>query len=194
VNPSHTFRDLVILNAADDLDRLRATIAELIDTPEALSIGDDFLLLSSAKFELKSDQMEPVGIDLTKRVGLDLILPIASLLPLERRVLWEERMAIPRKVVDSLADGAEVIAAALTGAKYARVEKILKGFAKSDKRAEFVARALPALAAAIKVAGPKLKEINQQARDQDNHLRAMLTQFKIDLEQGIADKVIRTQK
>jgi hypothetical protein len=190
----NTFRDLVILKAADDLGRLRATIAELINTPEALSIGEDFMLLSSAKFELKSDAMEPVEIDLTKRIGLDLILPIASLLPLERRVLWEERMTIPRKVVDSLADGADVIAAALTGAKFASVEKLLKKVAKSDKRAEFVAKALPALAAAIKVAGPKLKEMNQQARAQHNHLRAMLTQFKLDLEHGVADKVIRTQK
>jgi hypothetical protein len=189
-----TFRDLVILKAADDVDRLRTTIAELIDTPEALSIGEDFVLLSSARFELKSDNPEPVDIDLTQRIGLDLILPIASLLPLERRVLWEERLAIPRKVVDSLADGADVIAAALTGAKYAGVEKLLRKVAKSDKRAEFVAKALPTLAAAIKMAGPKLKEMNEQARAQHNHLRAMLTQFKLDLEQGVADKVIRTQK
>lgn len=65
---------------------------------------------------------------------------------------------------------------------------------QADKRAEFVVKALPALAAAIKIAGPKLKEMNQQARMQHNYLRAMLTQFKLDLEQGVADKVIRTQK
>lgn len=189
-----TFRDLVILKAADDIDRLRATVAELIDTPAALSIGDDFMLLSSAKFEVKPQTAEPVDIDVTKRVGLDLILPVASLLPLERRVLWEERMRIPRQVVDSLADGADVIAAALTGAKFAGVEKLLKKFAKTDKRAEFVAKALPVLAGAIKIAGPKLREMNEEARAQQNHLRAMLTQFKIDLEQGRADKVIRTQR
>lgn len=103
-------------------------------------------------------------------------------------------MTLPRKVVDSLADGADVIAAALTGAKFAGVEKLLKKVAKSDKRAEFVAKALPALAAAIKVAGPKLKEMNEQARAQNHYLRAMLTQFKLDLEQGVSDHVIRTQK
>lgn len=190
----NTFRDLVILKAADDLERLRSTVAELIDTPDALSIGEDYMLLSSAKFELKSEDAQPVGIDLTQRIGLDLIVPIASILPLERRVLWEERMTIPRKVVDSLADGADVIAAALTGAKFAGVEKLLKKVAKSEKRAELVVKALPALAAAIKVAGPRLKEMNEQARAQHNYLRAMLTQFKLDLEQGISDKVIRTQK
>lgn len=188
------FRDLVILKAADEIERLRSTIAELIVTPDALSIGEDFMLLSSAKFELKPDSVVPAEIDLTQRVGLDLILPIASLLPLERRVLWEERMALPRKVVDSLADGADVIAAALIGAKFARVERLLKKLAKADKRAEFVAKALPMLAAAVKVVGPKLKEMNEQARAQNDHLRAMLTQFKLDLEQGVSDKVLRTQK
>ncbi|MCD9153133.1 TRAFAC clade GTPase domain-containing protein [Aeromicrobium duanguangcaii] len=189
-----TFKDLVILKAADDLERLRSTVAELIDTPEALAIGEDFMRLSSAKFELKPDTAEPVEIDLTKRVGLDLILPIASLLPLERRVLWEEKMTIPRKVVDSLADGADVIAAALTGAKFSGIEKLLKKVAKSDKRAEFLVNALPVLAAAVRAAGPKLKKMNEDARTQQNHLRAMLTQFKLDLEQGLSDKVIRTQK
>lgn len=126
-----TFRDLVILKAADDIDCLRTTIAELLNTPDALSIGEDFMLLSSAKFELKPDGMEPVDIDVTQQIGLDLILPVASLLPLERRVLWEERMTIPRQVVDSLADGADVIAAALTGAKFATVEKLLTKLAKA---------------------------------------------------------------
>lgn len=190
----NTFRDLVVLKAADDVERLRETIAELIDTPDALSIGEDFMLLSSAKFQLKPDTSEPTEIDLTQRIGLNLILPIASLLPLERRVLWEERMTIPRKVLDSLADGADVIAAALTGAKFVGVEKLLKKVAKGDKRAAFVAKALPALAAAVKIAGPKLKEINEHARSQNHHLRAMLTQFKIDLDQAVEDHVLRTQK
>ena len=190
----NTFRDLVILKAADDLDRLRSAIADLINTPEALSIGEDFMLLSSAKFELTPDDMEPIAIDVKKRIGLDLILPIASLLPLERRVLWEERMTIPRQVVDSLADGADEIAAALTGDTFTNIEKLVKKFAKTEKQAEFLAKVLPALAAAIKVAGPKLKEMNEQARAHNQHLRAMLTQFKLDLEQGVSDKVLRTQK
>jgi len=190
----NTFRDLVIRKAADDVERLRETVSELIDTPDALSIGEDFMLLSSAKFEIKPDSPDPAGIDLTQRIGLDLILPIASLLPLERRILWEERMTIPRKVLDSLADGADVIAAALTGAKFVGVEKLLKKVAKTNKQAALVARALPALAAAIKVAGPKLKEMNELARAQNHHLRAMLTQFKIDLDQAVEDKVLRTQK
>ena len=190
----NTFRDLVILNAADDIDRLRGTIAELVKTPEALSIGNDFILLSSAKFEPNPGSHEPLDIDVTQRVGLDLILPIASLLPLERRVLWEERLMIPRDVVDKLADGADVIAAGLTGEPFAVIDRLLTKFSQADKRALFVATALPVLARAIKMAGEELKEMNQRARAQGDHLRAMLTQFKLDLQQGAEDRVIRTQK
>lgn len=189
-----TFRDLVILKASEDIERLRSAVAKLIETPEALSIGEDFILLSSAKFQLKPGDPQPVDIDVKQRIGLDLILPIASLLPLERRVLWEQRMTIPRKVVDSLADGAEVIAAALTGAKYVKLDELIKKFAKTDKRADFVAKVLPKLAAAVAVAGPTLKKMNENARAHNDHLRAMLTQFKLDLDQGVRDKVLRTQK
>jgi hypothetical protein len=113
----YSFRDLVIEKAAEHIDDLRGTLKDLVDTPEALSLGEDFMLLSSAKFELSSDSPEPVEIDVTQRVGLDLILPVASLLPLERRVQWNERMEIPRKVLDTLADGADALAAALTGGR-----------------------------------------------------------------------------
>lgn len=187
----NTFRDLLILKAAEDIDQLRATIGELIDTPAALSIGEDFMLLSSAKFELKSGEQDPVEIDLTRRVGLDLLLPVASLLPLERRVQWHEKMDIPRRVLDSLADGAELLAAGLAGGKFAAVERLLTKLPKGGKAA---AVALPILTEAVRLTGPRLREINEQARTQHDYLRAALTQFKRDLEDGVTTKVIRTPK
>ena len=113
----HSFRDLVIWKAAEHIDHLRATLQDFVVTPEALSLGEDFMLLSSAKFELSSAGPEPVEIDVTKRVGVDLILPVASLLPLERRVQWEEKMEIPRQVLDTVADNADTLAAVLIGGK-----------------------------------------------------------------------------
>ncbi|PXW33694.1 UNVERIFIED_CONTAM: hypothetical protein DES50_102317 [Williamsia faeni] len=191
----NTFRELVILKAADDIEQLRSTIADMIVTPDALSIGEDFMLLSSAKFELKTESAEPVEIDLKQRIGLDLVLPIASLLPLERRVLWEEKMKLPWKVADSLADGADFIAAALTGVKFTAFEKLLRKVTKNNQQAEFIAKNLPAaLAAAIKIVGPKIKEMNADARAKHQHLRAMLTQFKIDLDQAVTENVLRKQK
>ena len=190
----NAFRDLVILKAAEDIERLRLTLEEFVEKPEALSVGEDFMLLSSAKFQLKSDALEPVEIDLTERVGLDLVLPVASLLPLERRVQWHERMDIPRKVLDSLADGAELLAAGLAGGRYATVERFLAKMPVRGRSAELASMALPFVADAVKLAGPKLREMNEQARAQHDYLRATLTQMKLDLEQGVADKVLRTPK
>ena len=72
------FRDLISLKSADDIARLRAIIADLIEEPEALSIGEDYMLLSSAKFGHASAHDDPVMIDVSQRVGLDLILPLAD--------------------------------------------------------------------------------------------------------------------
>src|SRR4051794_41124292 len=95
----HSFRDLVIWNAAEHIERLRETLREFVVTPEVLSMGEDFMLLSSAKFELSSADAEPVRIDVTKRVGVNLILPVASLLPLEHLVQWQEKIQIPMQVL-----------------------------------------------------------------------------------------------
>jgi hypothetical protein len=187
-----SFRDLVIGRAAEHVESLRSTLQELVETPQALSMGEDFMLLSSAKFELSSASSEPAEIDVTKRVGLDLILPVASILPLERRVQWAEKMDIPMRVLETLADGAELLAAALTDEQLAVVEKVV---AKIPKFGNLVAKAaLPALIAAVELAGPKLKELNAQAREQHDYLRATLTQFKLDLNQGVEDKLIRSPK
>ena len=184
----NSFRDLLILKSAEDIDALRATIADLVDTPGALSIGEDFMLLSSAKFELAPADHEPVGIDVTQRVGLDLILPVASLLPLERRWHWSERMEIPRRVLDTLADGADALALALTAGQMFGLDKIL---IKLPRIGPFASRAaLLALAAAAKATGDRLKQLNAQAREQHDYLTATLTQFKMDLEQGVTDKLL----
>jgi hypothetical protein len=66
----NTFRDLLIGKAAGDMDGLRTTLKEFVDTPEAVSLGEDFMLLSSAKFQLASTSPEPVEIDVTKRLGI----------------------------------------------------------------------------------------------------------------------------
>ena len=113
----HSFRDLVIFKAREHIDHLRETLQELVVTPEALSLGEDFMRLSSAKFELSSAGREPVEIDVSKRFGVDLILPVASLLPLERLVQWGEKMEIPRQGLDTVADNADTLAAALLAAK-----------------------------------------------------------------------------
>lgn len=189
----HSFRDLFTWKAAEHVDGLRATIETLVDTPEALSVGEDFMLLSSAKFKLTSAGPDPVEINVHQRVGLDLILPVASLLPLERLVQWHERMEIPRKVLDTVADGAEILAGALMGGKLIGVDKLVAKLPKVGPLAGKAAYA--SLIGAAKMAGTQLRKVNAQARDNHDHLTATLTQFKLDLDQGIADKLfIRSLK
>ena len=149
------------------------------------------MLLSSAKFELSSAGPEPVEIDVTKRVGVDLILPVASLLPLERRVQWEEKMEIPRKVLDTLADGADALGCGPDRRKGLGVDKLV---AKLPKVGPFARAALPALIAAVKMAGSQLRQINEQARENHDYLTATLTQFKLDLDQGETDETAHQEQ
>lgn len=188
----YAFRDLVIKKAAEHTDALRSTLQDLVDTPDALSVGEDFMLLSSAKFTLASAHPEPVEIDVTQRVGLDLILPVAALLPLERRVQWSQRMEIPLRVLDTLADGADALAAVLAGGQLIGLDKVV---AKLPKVGPVAAKAaLPALAMAVSMAGSQLKEVNAQAREKRDYLTATLTQFKLDLDRGVADGLLITSK
>lgn len=182
----HTFRDVVIHQATDHIDLLRTTLQDLVETPEAMALGEDFMLLSSARFELASSG--PVAIDVTQRVGLNLILPIASLLPLERRVRWSEKMEIPRRVLETLADGAETLAAALAGGQLIGVDRLLAMLpAMSPKSSK---AAIATLILAAKMTESQLREINAAAREKHDYLTATLTQFKLDLEQGIADRLL----
>lgn len=179
------FRDLVIKKAAADIDALEATIRGLVKAPNALSVGEDFIKLSSAKFELAADTPEPVEIDVAERVGLDLILPIAAVLPLERRVQWSERMEIPRKVLDSLADGADTLAAILIGGSaVGAAEKIGKAIGIDN----LGIKAAGLLLKGARLAGPQLQQISAEAREKQDYLRAALAQFRLDLEQGVGDK------
>lgn len=189
----YSFRDLVIERATEHVDALRVTLQEFVDTPEALSLGEDFLLLSSAKFQLSAASLDPVEIDVTQRVGVDLILPIASILPLERRVQWEARMEVPRAVLDKLADGADMLSAALLGGKLFGLDAVI---AKVPRVGPVIGKAaIPALMAAAKLAGPKLREINEMARAKQDYLTGTLSQFKMDLERGVNDRLlIRSQR
>jgi hypothetical protein len=188
----YSFRDLVIWNAAEHIEQLRATLRDLVVAPEALSMGEDFMLLSSAKFELSPAGPEPVEIDVTKRVGIDLILPVASLLPLERRVQWQEKMLIPMQVLDTLADNAETLAAILIGGKRLGMDKVVAKFPTLGPLAGKAA--LPALIAAVKMAESQLRQINEQAREKHDYLTATLTQFKLDLEHGETDRLLIRSK
>jgi hypothetical protein len=87
------FRDLLIKKSHDEIAALREVLGEFCESNEALSFGEDFVLLSSARFE-------PSRIQVDENLGLELLLPIAAALPLERQNRWKERKVIAKHVVD----------------------------------------------------------------------------------------------
>ncbi|NKY08833.1 TRAFAC clade GTPase domain-containing protein [Cellulomonas hominis] len=169
------FQDLLIEKAAGDIGSLHDELKSLVELPEALSLGEDFMLLSSAKFE-------PGNIVVTERKGVPLLLPVACVLPLERLVQWTQRFEIPRKVLDQLVDNADVIARVLVGSRRL-IERI-------PVVGSYLAVALPFLAQGVKEGAPIIAEKNRQARANHDYLTAALTQFKLDLEQAVKDRLL----
>jgi hypothetical protein len=178
----HGFHDLVIEKAAGDVAALQDVLKRLVQFPDALSMGEDVMLLSSAKFE-------PGKIEVTERVGVDLILPVASLLPLERLVQWSERFEIPRRALDKLADNADAYAEVLLGSTLFR-----KVLSRIPKVGPYLHVVLPTLTDALKGSKSKIKEANEEARRKQDYLTAVLTQFRLDLEQGVRDNLLVTSR
>lgn len=168
----HGFQDLLVEKAAGDISSLHDVLQGLVQLPEALSMGEDFLLLSSAKFA-------PGKIEVTERKGVDLLLPVASVLPLERLVRWGERFEISRKWVDHLVDNAEDIARILSYAE--------PWVTKVPKIGRYLAMALPHISRAIEQSGPQLKDTIARARANHDYLTAVLAQFRLDLDKGVKD-------
>lgn len=174
---AHGLRDLLIQKAAGDIGALGDLLKSMVELPDALSIGEDFLLLSSAKFE-------PDRIEVTERVGVDLILPIACLLPLERILQWLRHIDLPAKAIDHIADNADDFAEILVK------PTVVALLAKVPKVGKYLSIAAPALAAALRNGMPKIKELNERAKASHDNLTAVMSQFQLDLDQGVADDLL----
>jgi hypothetical protein len=176
------FRDLVISKASADLGELRKVLEGLVASPDALAVGEDFVRLSSAKFE-------PNKIEVTERIGLDLILPLAAMLPFERHIKWAERKQIPAKVAEELLDGVRALAAALNGeTKLAGLKGRLVALVGHDG-------VNAAMIAAAKLGGDQLKKMNSEARAKKDYMAAVLTRFGLDLDEGEKKRILlRSQK
>lgn len=183
------FRDLLIDRVAEDLDELRHTLAGLVESNEALAVGEDFLLLSSARFEVGK-------IEVTKRVGLDLILPLAAIVPFERHVRWIEQKKAGAKVAEELLDGAGALAAAVLGMAGGRVGKLGALVGRFDARIRTLMAVLGSeqvstlVNSAAELAGNKLRERNAEALARQDYMAALLTGYQMDLEKGEADEVL----
>ncbi len=165
------FRDLVIHKASDDLDELRDVLAELVESSDALAVGEDFVVLSSAKFGADT-------IDVTERVGLDLILPLAAMLPFERHIRWVDEKQVGAKVAEELLGGAAALAAAMIGKKkFGGKVGLIVGLIGSEA-------VNAAMRAAVKMAGDKLSEKHDDALQKHDYMAAALTGFRLDLDKA----------
>ena len=167
------FRDLVVEKAAGELSELRTVLSGFVEAPDALSVGEDFVLLSSAKFE-------PGKIEVTKRIGLDLILPIAAMLPLSRTIGWILAMKKGGEVADHLQRTVTPLVLLIT-------TKV-----KLPGPLKFVVDTIgPGLADfALKLTNDKIDAFNRNAKAKHDYVSIMLTNFGLDLEKGEKDQVL----
>jgi energy-coupling factor transporter ATP-binding protein EcfA2 len=167
------FRDLIVEKAAGEMIELRRVLAGLVEAPDALSVGEDFVLLSSAKFEMAK-------IEVSKRIGLDLILPIAAMLPFSRFVGWALAMHKGGQVAEQLLRGVTPIVI-LIGGKVKLPGPIgMVAAIVGPNLAEFAA----------KLAGDKVSEMNRDAKARHDYVSTVLTNFELDLDNGEKEKVL----
>ncbi|WP_229733117.1 TRAFAC clade GTPase domain-containing protein [Conyzicola nivalis] len=176
------FRDLLIEKAAEDLDELRAVLGEFVQVPEAMSVGEDFLLLSSAKFE--EDRIE-----LNQRVGVELLLPLAAMLPFERHIAWSRTIHNGGKVMETLIGHAgSMVGAAEMAATIINKVKLPGPFGMVQG---VLVRVLSdgLLQNAVNLAEDQLKKMNADALAKRDYLAATLTKFQMDLNMAEKEKV-----
>jgi hypothetical protein len=175
------FRDLIIVKAADDLSELRRVLQGFVDSPEALSVGEDFVRFSSARFE-------PDRIEVAERIGLDLILPLAGMLPFQRHLKWIERKQISSKLAEVLVGSAAGLAVALT-------KKIKVGGPVGAIVGIFAGKfAAAAIDAAADLTSEQLKKLNRESLDKKDFMTAVLSQFALDLDAGEERRVLLRSK
>ncbi len=94
------FRKQVLQCAADEIGFLRDELRSMVRRPDLVSIGEEFLLLSSAEFDPGSQHVK----DPTKTIGIDLIAPISLSAPAHharrRAEVRRERAGVLRRLVN----------------------------------------------------------------------------------------------
>ena len=171
------FRDLVVEKAGAEIIALEAVLASFIEEPAALSLGDDFVILSSAKFE-------PGRIEVGMTIGLNLILPIAAILPFSRHLRWMKAMRRGGKVADELMGFAGPLLALLVPkAKLLGPIGLIAGFV--------LPHVVDPLAGLAK---DKVQHAHDEAVARHDFLTAVLTGFQLDLGHATEQKVLWSRR
>ena len=167
------FRDLLVEKVGQEIARLQGELAGFIEEPEAFSLGEDFVLLSSARFE-------PGKIDVSKQVGVRLILPIAAMLPFSRHVRWAKALRNGSKVANDLMRSAGPLLALI-------VAKL-----KLPGPLKLVTVALPFIFDTVfEHSREKIQDVHDGAVAKHDFLTAVLTGFELELRQAVEDRVLQ---
>lgn len=171
----YEFRDLMIAKVAGEIDELRSVLKEIIVADSALSVGEDFALMSSAKFNAGK-------IELTERVGIDLILPIATIIPFQRHIRWAQAKDLPNVVLRELLDGAGGIAKLL---------QINKTRFPSPVQAIVELINPVAIEQFARLFGDKLKKLHEISLERKNYLAAIISGFQMALEDAEKKRTLK---
>ena len=179
------FADLVVLHAADEVNQLREDIGQLVKGG-AVSIGEDYLRLSSAQFN-------PNEIDTAKTIGLDTIVPLTMLLPIGHFARWEERKILPvrkarqalyqfNKIADNYNFGPTALAGVALANPLLRKIPVLKHIRSLSELAALIATA-------AQYGSDQLEHMEAHAKKNRDYLRAALLNLEGTLakaeEQGV---------
>jgi energy-coupling factor transporter ATP-binding protein EcfA2 len=166
------FRDLLVEKVGQEMTLLQEELAAFAEEPSALSLGEDFVLLSSAQFT-------PGKIDVDQQVGVQLMLPIAAILPFSRHVRWAKALRHGSKVAKELLDrSAPVLALLITRLKLPGPLKL-------------ISVVLPFLVdPVLDHSRERLQDLYDKAKDRHDFLTAALLGFRLELNRAVDEKVL----
>lgn len=161
------FRSEVIKKACDEVDALREEIRSMVAKPEFVSLGDNYLLLSSAKFDPDTGKI----LDPKKTIGIELIAPLALTTPLLYAKKWAGIEISSKKTVALLTE-------AFRG--------VTTGWLKW---LPIVGRFFQLLDEQLKEGVAKLRQIHERAVQKGDALEAVLASFAMRLNAPGTEKI-----
>lgn len=166
------FRDLLLEKVGQEMTLLHEELSAFVEEPDAFSVGEDFVLLSSARFE-------PGKIDIDQQVGVKLMLPIAAMLPFSRYTRWAGATRHGSKVAKELLDrSAPVLALIATRLKLPGPLKL-------------ITVVLPfVMGPLLEHSRKKLQDAYDAATARHDFLTAVLLGFRLDLDKAVDDEVL----
>ena len=166
------FRDLMVEKVGEEITLLREELAAFVSEPEAFSLGEDFIVLSSARFE-------PGRIDVGQQVGVRLALPIAAMLPFSRNVRWAAAMRRGSKAAKELLE------------RSAPVLTLISTRLKLPGPLKVITVALPFVVdPLLEHSRQKMQDAYDAAKARHDFLTAVLLGFRLQLDDAVDDKVL----